>query len=63
MAKETKSIKYYSVRSWEGQASKFRHLSAERVSDLIDRSLTLYKQTWRTFPDILEIEHKVTSKN
>lgn len=60
MSTKIKFNRCYFVRATEDGSSSSRNLSAERISDVIDRALTLHKEVWKKFPDMLEIKHKTT---
>ena len=48
----------YSVRHYEGNSSTFRTLICPQMTDVIDKSFTLYKETWKRWPDMVVIKRQ-----
>ena len=47
---------YFQVRCYEGGSSTFRRLAAATMSELVDKAARLYHNTWKKWPDMIEVK-------
>ena len=47
---------FYSVRNYEGASSTFRRIRGSKLSEVVDKAAKLYHETWKKWPDVIEIK-------
>jgi len=50
--------KEYSIRIYLGKSSSFTWVSSNHLSEALDEALISYKNTWKTYPDKIEVIFK-----